>query len=184
MAKHFKKFGNWDLAGLLTNNLKKDIQDSNKKALKQLGLRTERLIVKWIQRQPSSWPALNEKYLDQKVRQGYSGLMLRRTGSLINAITSYASDNEVFVGVKRGKKHPGGKGRGRDSKGRFTKKESGGGGEDIANIAAIMEYGSQKRNIPPRPYLLPAYKQIRREIVETKYFSKFLLEYLKKKYSI
>lgn len=186
MGGSFKKFGDWDKAGLLTSNLKKDIEYSNTLALRQLGLKTERLVVKWIQKQPSSWPALSDKYKDAKEAAGYSGLMLRRTGSLINAITSYADKKQVAVGVVRGKKHPGGKGAGgRDEKGRFKKKSAGTeGGEDMANIAAIMEFGSAKRNIPPRPYLMPAYNQIRRMIVETKYFSNFLLDYLKKKYSI
>lgn len=165
MAKgNFEKFGDWDLAGLFTGNLAKDIEASNKLALRQLGLRTERLVVKWIQRQPGSWPALNEKYLEQKRKQGYSTLMLRRTGSLINSINSYADNKEVAIGVKRD-----------------TRNSEGG---DLVSIAAIMEYGSQAQNIPPRPYFSPAFKQIRREIIETKYFSAFLLQYLKKKYRI
>lgn len=162
--KYFQRFGDWDKAKMLTGNLKKDIDASNKIALKQLGLEMERQIVKKIKSQPGAWKALTEKYLESKQKKGFSGLMLVRSSSLLQSITSYADNKQAMAGVKRGKKNPE--------------------GGDVANIAAIMEYGSVKRNIPPRPFLVPVFMDIRREVLQTNYFGAMANLYLKKKYSI
>jgi hypothetical protein len=45
-----------------------------------------------------------------------------------------------------------------------------------------MEFGSKKRNIPPRPFLSPAHKMMLKKIKEDRLFQRFLLEELKRKY--
>jgi len=159
-----KRTGNWNGARRLTQNLQKEIVLANTTTLRQIGLKTERLIIKWIERQPSSWPPLSDKYKRYKSKKGYSNLMLRRTGDMINRITSYATPEMVFIGVKKNVKYKN--------------------GEEIANVAAVMEFGSKKRNIPLRPFLSPAHSVMLRKIREERLFQKMLLENLKKKYAV
>lgn len=189
MAGVIRKLGRWDLAGELTRELKIDIRESNEIVLKQIGLLGEKWVVKWIQHQPGVWAPLSEEYKEWKIKKGYSSMMLRRTSTLINSITSSATHQQVFIGVKRGKKYHknlSDNGGSRDGKGRFTKKKQGssGDGEDIANIAAIMEFGSPARGIPARRFLSPVYIMLSRKIRVEKLFSKYLMAHLKRKYGI
>lgn len=160
----FKKIGNWDLAGMMTDDMAKNIEKSNKIVLGQIGAETERGIVLWIEKQPSIWPRNNDKYKKWKEDHGFSNLILRKTSTLINSITSKLEYPKVFVGVKRG----------------ATYKS----GEEVANVAAIMEFGSVARNIPARPYLRPVFRVMTMKIRRDMLFQKRLLELLKRKYGI
>lgn len=164
MAKNIKKVGRWDLAGMVTKNLKHDIKDSNLIVNRKMGSLLERYVIKWIKRQPGLWAPLNEKYKKRKEKQGYSNLTLRRTGTLINNITSVANVDMFFCGVKREVKYND--------------------GESVANIALIMEVGSAKRNIPPRPYLTPAMRWMGMKIRTEKLYEVMLMDYIRKKYGI
>ncbi len=157
-----KRIGDWNKARQMTNNLNNDIELANTIVLKKIGLKTERLIIKWIASQPSSWPKLSEDYQEWKSKKGLSNLMLRKSSDMINRITSDANENRAFIGVKKN----------------AINKE----GEKLANIAAVMEFGSKKRNIPARPFLSPAHRLMLRKIREDRLFQKFLLEELKRKY--
>lgn len=161
MGKHIKKYG-FSNARNFVNNLKNEVEENNKVVLKQIGLLCERAVVKFIARQPSGWAPLKPSYLDRKIKEGYSALTLRRTGTMINAITSVEKYPEVFIGVKRGVKYNS--------------------GQDVANIAAIMEFGSAKQNIPARPFLYPVMKMMRIKIVQEKIFEKSLMDRYRKKY--
>lgn len=167
MGATFRKIGKWNLAGSITNNLKHDIKDSNEIVLMQIGLLGEKWVVKWIQHQPSVWTPLSPEYKAWKVKKGYSEMMLRRTSTLIQNITSEVQYPRVFIGVKRGKKY-----------------STNAGTEDISNIAAIMEFGSQARNIPARRFLSPVYTLLLNKIRKDKLFSKMLMAYLRKKYGV
>lgn len=166
MADNIRRFGDWDKARRMSKGLKNDIVDANKVALKQVGLKTERLVVKYIKSQPKTWPPLEEKYLRAKTRQGYSNLMLRKTGTYVNSIRSSVEDagSLVFVGVK--------------------KEAQSDDGEVLANIGEVMEYGSEKRNIKPRPHFGPVKKLMTRKIKEEGLFTQYLNAQLKRKYGI
>lgn len=163
---NIKKFGDWEKARKLSNGLGDEISHANKVALMQVGLQTERMVVKYIQSQPKEWPSLDPKYLRYKERKGYSNLMLRKTGTYINSIRSYVEDANslVFVGVKK-----------------EIQNED---GEVLANIGAVMEYGSEKRNVKARPHFGPIRTEMLRKIQEEKLFTKFLNESLRRKYGL
>jgi len=165
MAK-VTRFGDWDKARRLSKNLKNEIVEANKVALRQVGLKTERMVVKYIQSQPSIWHPLNETYLRRKERQGFSNLMLRKTGSYINKITSHVIDANslVFVGLKSG----------------TVSKE----GEDLVTIGHVMEYGSEKRNVKARPHSGPVQKLMSRKIREEQLFTFYLNQQLKRRYGL
>lgn len=156
-----KKVGRWDIAGFMTGSLNKDIIASNTIVLKQIGLELEGTIVKRILSQPSEWPALNPEYLKRKVKEGKSNQMLIATSSMLNAITSNVTYPFVVAGVKRGV---------------FNEE-----GEMVAEIAAIMNFGSEARNIEPRDFLTKPDRDMRKKIAGG-LFSRKLLEFLKKKY--
>jgi len=156
-----KKIGDWKAAAAQIKGMKTDIQSANEVALKQIGLKGERYVVKVIQSQPSEWPPLKDKYRNWKKKHGYSSLMLMRTRDMFNRITSFADKKQVFIGLKR----------------EAINRE----GESLANIAAIMEFGSKKRNIPARPFLLPAHKKLMDEGLQ-KLFTELYLKECKRKY--
>lgn len=157
-----RKVGQWDLAGLLTRNLSKDIEKSNTIVLKQIGLELEGMIVKRILSQPAEWEPLSEKYLDRKEREGKSNLMLIATSSMLNSVTSFVKYPVVFAGVKRGA---------------FNED-----GEQIEDIAAIMHFGSEKRGIPARDFLTKPYQEMRKKVAFERLFQKRLVDFLFKKY--
>ena len=81
------------------------------------------------------------------------------TGALRRAITMDTKEIEkgnVYIGVSRGKN-----GEKKQNKNRKNKKPS-----DIATYGAAHEYGSAKRNIPPRPYLRPSVVENKEQIAE------------------
>ncbi len=81
------------------------------------------------------------------------------TGALRQAITmdkSQITQGNVYIGVAKGKN-----GEKKQNKKRKNKKTS-----DIATYGAAQEYGSAKRNIPPRPYLRPSVVENKEEIAE------------------
>ena len=81
------------------------------------------------------------------------------TSLLRKAITidkSQIAQGNVYIGVARGKN-----GEKKQNKKRKNKKPS-----DIATYGAVQEYGSAKRNIPPRPYLRPSVVENKEQIAE------------------
>ena len=133
----FKKTGRWDLVGLLTANLDKEIEASNKTGLKQVGLIGEKLAQEHLSNQDLSWKPLGIATQERKKKKGQSDKILIATSTYFQAITSQTARNMAWIGVKK-------EVRNKD-------------GEVVADIAAVHEYGSLARNIPARPYggLLP-----------------------------
>ena len=64
--------------------------------------------------------------------------------------TAEVSDGKVYIGVAKGK----------------TNKKRKGKTSDVATYGAAHEYGSARRNIPPRPYLRPAVVENKEQIAE------------------
>ena len=159
----FKKVGKWDVAGLLTRNLKRDVTEEMEVALKQIGLEGEGELKKYIVGQKGDWKELSEKYKKYKAKKGLSNKTLMASTTMLQSITSVAAYPKVFVGVKRGKKEKN--------------------GEDVANIAAVMEYGSDKINVPARPYLQPV-SDIMQGRMKDNLLGKRIVEFLRKKYGL
>lgn len=163
MSAFIKKVGKWDVAGLMTSNLKKDIPIELEVALKQVGEEGEKHMKKFIRGQLGTWLPLSPQYAQRKRNKGQSSKILLASTTMWQSITSQAVYPTVFIGVKRGKKEEN--------------------GEDVANIAAIMEFGSMARNIPARPFIQPVsdYMKLR---MAGNLFGRRILEYLRKKYGL
>ena len=163
---NIRKFGDWSELRKLSKNLKSEITNANIIALKKVGLQTEREVVKYIQSQPSEWPELDKKYLKRKEKKGYSNKMLYKTGDYVGRITSYVFNPEsgVFVGVKS----------------KVVSKDD----EPLVTIGHVLEYGSEKRNVKPRPHFGPVKKIMLKKIREEGLFTKYLNEALKRKYGL
>jgi len=161
--KHVQKIGRWDIAGLFTRNLKRDITEEMAVALKQIGLEGEGLMKKYIRDQKGNWQMPSALYLKYKQKKGLSNKTLMATTLMVQSITSVEAYPKVFIGVKRGVKN----------------KE----GVEVANIAAVMEFGSEKRNIPARPYMAPV-NEIMQEKLDNNLLGKRIVEHLRKKYSM
>ena len=156
-----KKIGNWGAARRMVFGTKRDILSANEIALRQIGLKGERMVVKYIQSQPSTWPELGDKYRKWKSKHGFSNLMLMRTKDMFNRITSFSTKEEVFIGLRR----------------EALNRE----GESLANIAAVHEFGSKKRGIPARPFLMPTHQALMAQDIQ-KLFTEIYLRECKRKY--
>lgn len=75
---------------------------------------------------------------------------------LITTDESQIAQGNIYIGVAKGKN-----GEKKQNKKRKNKKPS-----DVATYGAVQEYGSAKRNIPPRPYLRPSVVENKEEIAE------------------
>lgn len=169
-------------------SIEEAIQEGAQNGLKQAGSRvmgTAKAKLGTYQPSVGEYPAW-EKLKPQTIKQKYSGKKgkvkesgkeylkkygsfapsgtgddspLVDTGALRQAITMDTKEIEkgnVYIGVARGKN-----GEKKQNKKRKNKKPS-----DIATYGAAQEYGSAKRNIPPRPYLRPSVVENKEEIAE------------------
>jgi len=161
------KTGNW---GGVTNIISNSTGDMNQLiniTAKQIGLKTESLIVKRIKSQPSIWQPLSEKYLARKRNAkptSYSNLTLIKTGTMIGSITSSYQNMKIYAGVKKTATYAD--------------------GERVANIAAVHEYGSKARNIPARQVYRPVAAQMKRLITRDDLIGLIFKKNIKRKYGI
>lgn len=129
-----KKEGDWKAVDIFLSDLKVEMQKARKQSLMRFGLRAEKIALEHISRQDLSWDPLSEQYKKFKADNGLSTDILVATSSYFQAITSWVDRTTAYAGVKRGAKN-------KD-------------GEDVANIARILEYGEHKR-----PLWQPTYKE-------------------------
>lgn len=127
----YRQIGDFNKAKKRIDSLSKNLQNAQKEILAKVALKAEAMAVERLQSQPSDWDPLNKDYKAQKIREGYSSHTLIRTSTMFQSITSFVKGNKAYAGILKTEKN-------KD-------------GESIANIAAIHEYGSVKRNIPARP---------------------------------
>lgn len=159
-----EKFGNWNLAGNLINNLQNDIENANKITLQRISIFARDKAVGYMQQQNLGWQPLSEAYKEIKIRDGKSNKILIATSSYFQSITAWVWNNNVAIaGVKK----------------TVTNEE----GEIIANIAKVHEYGSTVRNIPARPLWKPVYNATVKWIRTEQLFTKVFLERNKRKYN-
>lgn len=136
-----RKTGDWTKAKRIARKLQKRMDNAASKTVARMALEAERMAVKLLADQPSDWDPLSEKYKKQKEKRGQSEKILIATSTYFQSITSFnVSSFIAFAGVKRSAK-------GED-------------GQIVADIAAIHEYGSKKRNIPARPLWTKVYKEM------------------------
>jgi hypothetical protein len=118
-------------------SIRPEMKKAQIKSLTRFGIKAEAIAVAHISNQDLGWKALTPKYLAQKVREGKSELTLVATASYFKAITSWVMSDTVYVGVKRTVRNPN--------------------GEEIANIAKILEYGT--KDSAARPLWTPTLRE-------------------------
>lgn len=184
-----EKIGDWVKVRKLTRNLKADLSEVNKKSLAKVGLFAERQAVMALQRQELDWQPLSEKYLEAKKKRGESEKILIATSTYIQSITSQVGGqmlrdaNGKFMG-KAAQKMSGTKLPENVVFAGVLKDVKDENGEEIANIAATLEYGSEKRNIPARPLWKVVYRRTGQWLAFTNLFAEEAYKFIVKKYGI
>jgi hypothetical protein len=158
-----QKFGDWELIENLARNMGADVTRANKIALAQIAARAEASAVKHIRDQDLKWAPLKPEYLARKKKKGLSNKTMIATSSYMQAVTSKVNQNGTasYAGVFRKSKN----------------KE----GEEIADIAKTMEYGSIVRGIPARPLWRPVYNEMKKYLTQTKLFAAETLRQFRKR---
>lgn len=156
----FKKTGDWDEVERFLKEAPGKIDRINQRSLKRVGLKAEKMAVKFIKSQSLSHRRLDEKYLESKVKKGKSNKILISDGHYLQAITSTTEDNVAFAGVNK------------------TVKNKDGG--STANIARVQEFGSIARNIPARPVWLPVFNRMKTLVVNKNFFVTEVMKEIKK----
>lgn len=144
------RIGDWTRAGNLVNALRNEAIKSREIALKRMGLSAEKIAKQHISSQDLKWAPLNADYKAAKVRKGMSENILVATSSYFQQITSWTADGTVYVGVKK-----------------VARNKS---GQELANIAAVHEYGSTTANIPARPLWRPTLSDLKAAIAKNQVF--------------
>lgn len=110
--------------------------------LTDVGLEGEKIALRIIEEQ--EFEELSDEYLKYKKEKGLSELIYVATGTYRQNITSLVYGEAVFIGVLRGVRH-------KD-------------GSELVDIAAVLEFGSEKQNIPERPLWRPTVAELRVEL--------------------
>ncbi len=156
--------GDWDLALQLTKNLKDEMEDAAAKGMKIIGLQAEKIAKMHISRQDLNWKPLNEEYKERKKKQGYSTNILVRTSTYFQNITTYTTKTTTFAGVRRA----------------VTDDD----GNEIANLAAVHEFGSAKAGIDKRPLWTPTFVEVKEWIKKEKPFLRIFFKQVRSKYKL
>jgi hypothetical protein len=136
----FKKVGDWGKVTFLIGQLEEELTRAQLLSLKRFGLKVEAVAKTHISRQDLKWEALKPVYLARKVKQGMSENTLVATSSYFNSITSFVMLDSVYAGVRKEAKNKT--------------------GQNLADIAAVHEYGSKSGNIPARPLWKPTFQEV------------------------
>lgn len=140
--------GDWTKVSKLLSSLDTQLRDKIKVGVHQAALETEKTLVLHIKNQDLKWAELKDSYLKRKIKKGQSNQIYIATSTLLNSITNVLTDEgfEAFVGVLR--------------KGKSRK------GVPGVLIAAVLEYGSPKRNILSRPLFAPTWVEMKPKFIK------------------
>lgn len=120
----------------------KDMQQRVDKVMKEAAFKMERIMVLHIQNQDLDHEPLTARYLSRKIAEGYSENILIRTGTALETIRVMQIDKDsYFVGWPRGIKEKDGE-------------------EEVFNIMAVHEFGSNDGTIPARPVVQPSLEEL------------------------
>lgn len=167
MAGKVSKLGDWDLIGLITNNMRADMKWAAEQSVRRFALYAEKRAKEHITNQDLPWQPLKPSYKKRKENLGLSENILVATSTYFQTITSWREGMTGFAGVKRGVT--------------YTDKE---GTAQVANIAAIHEYGTLDGRIPARPLWGPVFQEAKNWHMEKNTVSMVFAERLKSKYNI
>jgi hypothetical protein len=143
------KTGAWNKVATLIEQMQTKLNKAEQQVLQKIGIKAEELAVSRIEEQPSDWQQLSEAYTAQKIKKGLSENTYIATGSYRQAITSFVVNRVAYTGLKKVARN----------------KE----GQALADIAKTLEYGSVKRNIPPRPLWQPTKQKVIQWLKDTNF---------------
>ena len=148
-AVQIKLFGQWAQAKKVVNNLEEAIAIGSLAGQWAAAKKIRELVRKKIRENggTTSWPAYSEKYLKYKrsKRGGKTGQMYRFNDNYYNNITTWRSGAKIHVGLTP----------------RIAVMQVDGQGRKnitLHQLAQILEYGSDERNIQARPLWGPVRK--------------------------
>lgn len=134
-----KKIGDWIKVGRLVANIGGEMKKAQQESLRNFGMKVERIAVEHMSSQDLGWRRLKPATLARKIRKGYSENILIETSTYFQSITSWVDGDKVQAGVKRGVREAS--------------------GIEVADLAAIHEFGSRSGNIPARPLWQPSFEE-------------------------
>lgn len=152
-----KKFGDWDKVTRITRGMGPQVKRVNEESLEQVALKAEGMAVKFIRDQSLSWRPLSPQYIERKRKAGLSTKIMIATSTYMQSVTSIRRGYVSFAGVLKSAK---------------TKE-----GESLANVGAVMEYGSRVAGIEARPLWQPVYKHTRMWLRKTNFFTKRVMDH-------
>lgn len=138
-------YGDWDKVKHLLGGLDEAIAIGVDKGQLSVAKKILAIVRKNIRENGGSlgWPPVSYKYERWKTKKGYDPKnLLFLGGTYYRSIIIWNARGRYYVGVKRGTRNP-------ISKGKLT----------VGQIANVLERGSEKRKIPPRPLWAPSFKQ-------------------------
>lgn len=133
-----RRTGDWAGVTRLIGGLSKDLKDARRISLMRFAAKAEREAKMHMSLQDLPWEPLKAETLAAKARKGQSNLILMATSDYFQAITSWVDTDTAYAGVKKD----------------VTDDE----GEEIVNIAAVLEFGSDAAGIPARPLWQPVFE--------------------------
>ncbi len=152
-----EKTGDWDVVGLLTANLSKEMKASQRIALKKVALKMEGTAKKHMARQDLGWEALKPSTIAQKARKGLSNKILIATSTYFQSIKSWVKGNTAYAGVNR----------------KTTTED----GKVLADIAKIHEFSKTTKRPLWKPTFVDAMRWYNKNPVHLVEFKKRLLKY-------
>lgn len=135
--------GDWLRVKHLLDDLDDTIEAGALKGQMSAAKKLRKIVRKHIRTSGGSlgWAPLSPNTVRVRASKGYDpSRLLYMTGSYYRSIKVWKKGKKSYVGVKANTPHP------------IT-------GKPLGQIAMILEYGSQVRNIPARPLWLPSFKQ-------------------------
>lgn len=132
--------GDWQRVANIVANLNREAVAAYKESLMKFGLKVEALAKKHIASQDLNWQTLKPLTVARKVRKGQSEKILIATSTYFQSISSWVEGDTVYAGVKK-------------------TAYAADGITELADIAAVLEFGSQNGAIPARPLWQPTFDE-------------------------
>lgn len=146
ISPEVKLFGDWARTRHLTETIGNTIEQGAMAGQEAAAQKLRNIVKMYIRTggagiQPA-WPPYSEKYRKYKEKRGWNKGFYRATDLYYNSIDVWSNGKNYYVGLKAGVRHP-------------TPNSP-----TLAYIARVMETGSTKRNIQPRPLWTPSFRKL------------------------
>lgn len=135
------RIGDWERVGNLVANINKEMVAARDLSLKRFGLKVEAVAKGHMSSQDLGWTPLKPLTVARKLSKGQSEDILIATSTYFQSITSWVDGDSVMAGVKKAAYSDDGK-------------------TELADIAAVHEFGSKSGKLPARPLWTPTFEEV------------------------